>query len=82
MIQIVVSIRDSAVNAFMRPWFVPAVGAAVRSFADEAVRADGDIVKHPADYELFELGTFDDSTARFTMLAEPRSLARGADYGG
>lgn len=80
MILVVCSIRDSAVNAFMRPFFVTAVGQAIRSFGDEVNRKDSDMYSHPDDYELFELGLFDDSTGRVTMLPEPRQLARGADY--
>lgn len=80
MIQIIVSIRDSAVNAFMQPFFVPAVGAAVRAFGDEVARKETPMNAHPDDYELFELGTFDDSVGRVIMLPEPRSLARGKDF--
>ena len=79
MIHILVAIRDSAVNAFMRPFAVPAVGAAVRSFMDEVNRPDSDMGKHPDDYELFELAAFDDTSGRVTMLPEPRQLARAKD---
>jgi len=66
----------------MRPFFVPAIGAAVRSFGDEVKRVapDNELSRHPDDYELFELGQFDDSSARFQMLPEPRSIARGKDF--
>lgn len=77
---IVCSVRDSAVNAFMQPFFVHAVGMAVRSFGDE-VRKDGTgLNAHPEDYALYELGVFDDSNGSVTMLPEPRQLARGVDY--
>lgn len=80
MKQIVVSVRDSAVNSYMQPFFVPAVGAAVRSFGDEVCRKESPMCGHPDDYELFELGSFDDETGKFVNLPEPRSLTRGKDY--
>lgn len=79
MILIACSIRDSAVNSFMRPFFVPAVGSAVRSFQDEVNRKDSEMRKHPDDYELFELGAFEEETGKFSSLPEPRSLSRGKD---
>lgn len=77
----VVSVRDSAVNAYMRPFAVPAIGAAVRSFQDEVQRSDSDLNKHPEDYELFEIGQFDDETG-LIIASSPRSLARAVDFKG
>lgn len=76
---IVVAVRDSAVDAFMRPFFVPSTGMAIRSFRDEVNRADSEMAKHPQDYELFQLGMFDEDTGRFSNAEAPRSLIRGAD---
>lgn len=76
---IVVAVRDSAVDAFMRPFFVPTTGVAVRSFSDEVLRAESEMHKHPADYELFELGRFDEETGKFQNVSAPRSLIRAVD---
>lgn len=64
----VVSVFDGALQAFVRPFTVPAVGVAMRSFMDEAAKGDSDIAKHPGDYELHHLGTFEDTTGRFTPV--------------
>lgn len=66
MKQIIVAIKDRAAEAFMRPWFVPTVGMAVRSFIDEVNRAadDNNLYRHPDDFELYEIGVYDDSTGR------------------
>lgn len=80
MIHYIVSIRDSAVKAYMRPFFVPSLGSAIRSFGDEVQRKDSDIAKHPTDYELYELGLFDDDDASVTMVDKPRLIARAIDY--
>lgn len=79
MIYAVLSVRDSALNAFGRPVFVAATGAGIRSFADEVNRVDAqnEMNKHPGDFELFELGTFDDSTGRFLLFETPKSVLTG-----
>lgn len=76
----VVSVKDSAMQQYMRPFFVPAVGAATRSFSDEVNRQadDNQMYKHPDDYELWVLAEFDDESGVFTKT-EVRVLARGKD---
>jgi len=78
-ILIVCAVRDSAINAFVRPFYVPAVGAAIRGFSDEVNRKDSEMGNHVGDYELFELGEFEEETGKFRMLPEPRQLARAKD---
>lgn len=80
MILYVCSIRDSATVAYTRPVFVVAPGQAMRSFQDECNRVapDNDLSNHPGDFELHQLGTFDDSTGRFSTI-DPVLLMRGKD---
>ena len=48
-----VSIKDSAVQAFMPPMAVRAVGEGVRMFSDEVNRkeANNNLAMHPGDFE-------------------------------
>ncbi len=80
MIQVIVSVKDSAAQAFGRPIFVPAVAVAIRSFRDEVNRKDSteDMARHPDDFELYELGSFDDSTGVIEVIS-PRIVARAKD---
>lgn len=55
------TIYDSASGIYMRPFFAPADGAAIREFDDLAVSADHPIGQHPADYTLYRVGTFNDN---------------------
>ena len=66
MKMVICSIRDSAADAYGRPFFLPSVGVAIRSFTDEVNRPseDNQIYQHPEDFDLFELGEFDDTTGR------------------
>lgn len=77
MVRIVVSVYDRALDAFGQPWFVPAIGAAIRAFSDEVNNDGSPPNKHPDDYDLYELGTFDESSGKFENLTEPKQLAIG-----
>lgn len=81
MILKICAVRDRAADCFGQPFFVPAIGGAIRSFGDEVNRkAEGNsLAAHPEDFDLYELGTFDDNTATFDLLKQPRQLAVGKD---
>ena len=81
MNQVIISVKDTAAQAFGRPIFVPATAVAVRSFRDEVNRKDStdDMARHPDDFELYELGSFDDSTGIVSVLPAPRLIARAKD---
>lgn len=78
-VYVVVSVRDRAVDAFGRPAFVAAVGAAIRSFQDELNREHGDnqMWLHPDDFDLYELGSWDDHNGVMLQLERPRQIAVG-----
>lgn len=78
MILQVVSVKDSAIEAFGRPIFVVALGQATRSFADEINNDKSEMYAHPGDYVLYHLGEYDDATGAFKCDA-PRQLSRGSD---
>lgn len=82
MFHCVVAVRDSAMNAFARPFTVPSIGVAVRSFSDEVNReaTDNTMFAHCDDYELWELAAWDDETGAFvTIEGGRRMVARGKD---
>lgn len=75
----IVAIKDCAVQAFMRPSFIPATGGAVREFGDAVNDPKHEIYKHPGDYEMYYLGDFDEETGQFTCPKSPEILARAVD---
>lgn len=77
----VCGVFDSATQSYGRPIFLPARGAATRSFIDEVNRKaeDNSLYNHPADFELRCLATFDESTGEFTNLDGAELLCRGKD---
>ena len=81
MISVIVSVRDSAAEAFGRPMYLQSLGVAIRSFTDEVNREDKDnqLFNHPDDFDLFELGVFDDSIGKYELRDNPSVIVRGKD---
>ncbi len=81
MKMVIVSIKDTAADAFGRPAYVASEGVAVRQFQDEVNRAseDNQLYKHPDDFHMFYLGLFDDATGAFELLESPKLIARAKD---
>lgn len=77
----IVAVRDAAMGEYMSPFIVQNVGMAIRSFGDEVGKDDSPLNKHPEDYELFEIGEYDPSTAKIVSY-EPKQLARATQYKG
>lgn len=77
---VVVAVRDSAVAAYARPFFVPTTAFAVRSFRQEVNNKESPMCVNPGDFVLFELGSFDEDTGKFENLEAPQQLARAADF--
>jgi len=79
MKMLVCTIRDRAAEAYGRPFFLPATGVAIRSFQDEVNRnaPDNQIYAHPDDFDLYELGIFDDFDGSFSLHEAPKLLALG-----
>jgi len=73
------TVRDRAVDAFGQPIFVNALGAAIRSFSDEINRTGSTFNQHPEDYDLYEIGEYNDQTAQIFPLNLPRQIAIGKD---
>lgn len=80
MIRTVVAVFDSASGLYGTPFNVPSIGVATRSFQDEVRRGgdDNQMSKHPGDFSLFTLGTFDDQTGRFESLPVPELVVRAS----
>lgn len=80
MKQVVVAVFDRAAQLYGRPFFVQALGQAIRSFTDEVNRKDdqrGDFAKHPQDFDLWSLAVYDDNEGSFTP--DHKMVLRGVD---
>jgi hypothetical protein len=81
MISVIVSVRDTAAEAYGRPMYLQSLGVAIRSFTDEVNREDKDnqLFNHPDDFDLYELGVFDDSLGKYELRDNPTVIVRGKD---
>ncbi|MFN9302416.1 MAG: phage ORF5 protein [Candidatus Kapaibacterium sp.] len=76
----VISVRDSAANAFNTPAYVPTLQYGIRSFADAVnnQQQGNALAAHPQDYTLWHLGSYDDSNGHHQQH-DPVQIARGQD---
>jgi len=74
------SIHDSKAAAFITPFFSPTTATALRSFATAANDMQTDFYKYGGDYTLFELGTFDQETARLETHQAPVNLGLAISF--
>lgn len=81
MIYKILAIRDRAADVFGTPIFTASTGGAIRSFSDEinTPREGNNFNKHPDDFDLYYLGTFNDEAAEFDLLKKPEQVAVGKD---
>lgn len=79
MVQVVCAIRDAKAEIFGQPFFSQTIGIIIRSFADEVNREgeNNQFYKHPEDYGLYQLGTYDDNEGKFVNLGTPKLLVLG-----
>jgi len=77
----VCAIRDRAGDVYSQPMFFNSIGSAVRAFGDEVKRAadNNNLHKHPEDFDLYQVGEFDDNTGEFEPM-RPQMVAVGKDY--
>lgn len=68
------SVYDSKAGAFIQPFFSQSTGTAVRAFEQAANDEDHYFHQFAGDYTLFELGSFEQETAKFEIHSSPINL--------
>lgn len=63
------TVFDVKAQAYLPPFCMPETAMAVRVFTDCVNADDHQFAKHPGDYTLFELGSWDDSCATIAAVA-------------
>lgn len=79
MITQIVCTRDIKVGAYAQPVSVATILIAIRSFQDAAndAKKDSDISRHPTDFDLYHLGSYNDETAEFNLFDKPQHIMNG-----
>lgn len=70
------AIRDSKAEIFYPPFYQHTHGAAERDMKTLVNDKSSTIAKHPEDFDLWLLGSFDDNTGVFTALPTPTHLVK------
>lgn len=73
------SVYDNALKEFNPPTFLHGRGVAFRAFQDAVNAPDNPFGKHPDDYTLFELGTFEGQTGEIKMNTAPERICSARD---
>lgn len=63
------SIFDNKALQYHPPFFAATDGAAMRSFQDLVNDHNSTVSRHPGDYSLFRVGTFDDNKGFFAAVS-------------
>lgn len=74
------SVYDIKAKIYDRPFFLQNSGVAMRAFGDAVKDSSSAISKHPEDYRLFELGEYNDLTAKFEIHSQPIHVADAIDF--
>jgi len=74
------TVYDSKAEAYMQPFFAKSTGEALRSFSDTCQDKNHIFAKHPGDFTLFELGTWDEQTSDFVIYESKKSLGTAIEY--
>lgn len=74
------SVYDAKVKYFHPPMFMMNRGEALRSWEEIANDESSTICRHPNDFDLFELGEFDDQTGKIVMHPSPESLGLAIQF--
>lgn len=77
MILKIFALRDSAIDAYGRPFYAVTRGSAIRSLQD-SLAEKSEISRHPEDFELFEIGEYNDGDGVLTPCV-PVSVVRVRD---
>lgn len=72
------SIKDSATATFSPPFFQPNDAVAIRSFTDLARDPSTNIFRHPSDFTLHRIGTWNDDTG-LLEASEHEQIKRASD---
>lgn len=83
MIYTIFAVKDRSVDAYQPTQCARSEMEAIRSFGDAIQNPASHVMhKHPDDFDLYQVGTFDDNTGKITptdprKIADGKSLAQG-----
>lgn len=67
----VYAVFDSKAEAFGTPMFLLTKGMALRGFSDACADPASPMAKHPEDYVLHQIGTYEQNSGKLSPLPQP-----------
>ena len=80
MINTIVATHDTNAKLYGNPIIVPQAGVAIREFGEECRKPESIYNKFPEDFELVELGTYDNQNGKIKLHKDIIVIARAKDY--
>lgn len=80
MIRKICSSYDLKACMFSQPFFAVNAGDAIRAFGDAVVKGDSNLSSHPEDFQLFELGDYDDVKGVVSGITPVKLLCSAIDF--
>ena len=74
------TIYDPKEEIYYQPFFLLNDAVALRQFGDMANEETSKISKHPEDYTLWHLGSYEDSSATLTPLKTKKCLSHANEH--
>jgi hypothetical protein len=74
------TVYDSKTETYLNPFYMLTKGECIRSWTETLNDPLSSFCKYPADYNLFEIGEYDDSTCTVTMLESKINLGNGLEF--
>jgi len=65
---------------YLPPFYFTTAGLATRAFEESCNDPQHQFNRHAEDFTLFELGTYDDNTAKFQFMETPHALGVALEY--
>lgn len=76
----VFSVYDIKSELYSAPFYMVTRGEAIRAFKDAANDPNIAIGKHPSDFKLVYIGSFDEETGQFENVIPQEGLGFASDY--
>lgn len=80
MILRVYVVYDSKTEAYFPPFYQTTNAAALRDFTDKVNTPNHPWCKHPEDFSLFAVGSFDDLNGCLTPISPHVTLGKAIEY--
>lgn len=72
--------RDSRLGIFMPPFFMQHTGQALRAWEQSCNDPKSSMNQYPDDFQLFEVGAFDEDNGVLVPFEHPKQIATAKEY--